>query len=146
MQKHLLRGILSLSLCVAAPALLSAQSLGDLTKSAPSLSAITQPPAIGNVTETSGGITSLLGSKLGLSATQKPGVSGAVTDFLTKKSGFIGTAKTDPTSYMSSFKGLQGGLFGKLKTIMTVSQYAKFLKLKPSASSAGSSLLGNLFY
>lgn len=143
MKKHLIAGILSLSICLAAPTFLCAQSVGDLANAAGSF---VHPPAIGNISKTAGSITSLLTSKLGLGSSTKSTLLSDVTNFLTQKSGIIGQAKTDPTAYLSAFKGLQGGLFDKLKGLFTADQFSKFLNLKPSAANASKSVLGNLFY
>ncbi|RPD38835.1 hypothetical protein [Chitinophaga barathri] len=82
---------------------------------------------------------------LGLTEKQKPNVLSSVTGFLKDKSGILGMAQTDKAGYASKFAGLQGGLFGKLKTILTATQYTKFLGLKPKTNDP-TNALSQLFF
>ncbi|MGX5820511.1 hypothetical protein ACWKWU_20105 [Chitinophaga lutea] len=92
--------------------------------------------------------SSILGQltpSLGLTEAQKPGVTSAISGFLKDKSGIMGLQNTDKAAYASKFSGLQSGLFGKLKTLLTVSQYTKFLGLKPK-SNVATNALSQLFF
>jgi len=116
------------------------------TASASVLKGFTKPPAIGNVGSTTTGIVDMLGSKLSLPDAQKPKLTEAVSGFLKNKQSIAGLADTNPTSYLSKFGPMQKGLFDKMKGIMGASSFTKFLGLKPTGSSIGSSALSNLFF
>ena len=105
-----------------------------------------KPPAIGDVSKTTGGIVNDLSSKLSLPAAQKPQLTDAIGGFLNQKKGIAGLANTNPTDYLSKFSGLQKGLFGKMKGIMGATNFTKFLGLKPSGSGIGGNVLSNLFF
>lgn len=94
------------------------------------------------------GIANSIMGKLGplaLTAAQNPQVLSTVTDFLTKKSGILGLAKSAPTEYATKFAGLNSNLLGSLKTILTASQYTKFLGLKPKTNDV-TNPLSHLFF
>lgn len=113
------------------------------TPAKPSVTDFIKPPAIGDITKTTGGIVDALTSQLGLPGTQKPALTSAVSSFLGTKSGIMGLATSNPTQYLSKFNPLQAGLFTKLKGIMGAAKFASFLKLKPA--NAGN-VLSNLFF
>lgn len=110
---------------------------------AATISNFIKPPAIGDVTKTTGGIVEALTSQLSLPATQKPALTSAISGFLGSKSGIMDLAGKNPTDYLSKFNPLQTGLFSKIKTIIGAAKFASFLKLKPA--NAGN-VLSNLFY
>lgn len=103
----------------------------------------TAPPAIGDITKTTGGITDALMSQLKLPGTQKSGITDAIGLFLKSKSGFMDLATKSPKDYLAKFNPLQSGLFGKLKGIMGAAKFAQFLKLKPAGAG---NILSNLFF
>ena len=105
----------------------------------------TEPPAIGDIGKTAGGIADLLGSKLSLSGDQKKSTLDAVTGFLKDKQGIMGLVKSNPADYLKKFNPLQSGLFSKLKTILGAAKFANFMGLKPTKDIAGN-LLSNLFF
>jgi hypothetical protein len=113
------------------------------TPAKPSVTDFIKPPAIGDITKTTGGIVDALSSQLSLPGTQKPALTSAVSSFLTSKSGIMGLASSNPTQYLSKFNPMQAGLFTKLKGIMGAAKFASFLKLKPA--NAGNAL-SNLFF
>jgi ATP-dependent Clp protease ATP-binding subunit ClpA len=90
-------------------------------------------------------IMSKLTSSLTLTQAQQPKVSEAVTSFLTDKSKIVNLLKTDKTAYTEKMTALTGNLSSKLKTALTAAQYAKYLGLKPSTSTA-TNVLSQLFY
>ncbi|HEY9260502.1 hypothetical protein [Chitinophaga sp.] len=96
-----------------------------------------------------GGIAnSILGKltpALSLTDAQQPKVQSVLTDFMKKKSTIMPLQQTNPTDYTSKFGALQKGGFSKLKTLMTLSQYTKFLGLKPKTNDA-TNVLSQLFY
>jgi hypothetical protein len=104
-----------------------------------------KPPAIGDITKTTGDIMGLLGG-LKLSDTQKPKISEAISGFLGQKKGILGLADKNPADYLKKFNPLQQGLFGKLKGVMGADIFSKFLNLKPSGKNIGTNLLSNLFF
>ena len=105
-----------------------------------------KPPAIGDVGSTTGSIISTLGSKLALSAIQKPKLTSIVSGFLTNKKSIIGLADSNPTSYLSKLKPLQSCLFSKIKTALGAAAFSKFMGLKPSGSDVAGNVLSNLFF
>lgn len=104
-----------------------------------------KPPAIGDISKTTSGIMGMLGG-LKLSDAQKPKISEAISGFLGQKQGILGLADKNPADYLKKFNPLQQGLFGKLKGIMGAETFSKFLGLKPTGKSIGTSLLSNLFF
>jgi hypothetical protein len=90
-------------------------------------------------------IMSKLTPSLALNGTQQPKVQNLLTGFLKKKAALLPLQQSNPTAYTSKFGGLQTGIFSKLKTILTLSQYTKFLGLKPKTNDAAN-VLSQLFY
>lgn len=90
-------------------------------------------------------ILSKLTPALSLNSTQQPKVQGLLTGFLKKKAAILPLQQSNPTDYTSKFGGLQKGVFSKLKTLLTLSQYTKFLGLKPKTNDA-TNVLSQLFY
>lgn len=88
----------------------------DAPKAVSALSNFVKPPAIGNVSQTTGNIVSQLTSKLSLTAVQKPALTSAITSFLGDKSKILSLASTDPKQYLAKLNPLQSGLFSKIKT------------------------------
>lgn len=104
-----------------------------------------KPPAIGDISKTTGGIMGMLGG-LGLSDAQKPKLSDAISGFLGQKKGILGLADKNPADYLGKFNPMQQGLFGKMKGIMGAAAFSKFLGMKPSGKNVGTNLLSNLFF
>lgn len=130
--------------------LLASYSMCDaqvtVPKTVPSVKDFIKPPAIGDITKTTGGIVDQLMSKLSLPKTQASGLTSAISSFLGKKKDIVGLADTNPTSYLSKFNPLQKGLFDKIKGIVGASAFTKFLGLKPSGDGAAGNILSNLFF
>ena len=113
------------------------------TPAATTVGKFIMPPAIGDITKTTGGIVEALTGQLALPATQKPALTSAISGFLGSKSGIMDLAGKNPADYLNKFNPLQSGLFSKIKTIIGAAKFASFLKLKPA--NAGN-VLSNLFY
>ena len=105
-----------------------------------------KPPAIGDIGSTTKSVVDMLGSKLSLPASMKPGLMDAVGGFLTSKKPIAGLAGTNPADYLAKFNPLQKGLFGKLKGIMGADAVTKLLGLKPTGSNIAGDVLSHLFY
>jgi hypothetical protein len=118
----------------------------DTNAATSALTDFVKPLDIGDVTKTSGGITDMLTSKLGLPASQKTDLNKAIGSFLTDKKGILGLAAKNPTDYLAKFNPLQQGLFGKLKGIMGASAFTKLMGLKPSSKNAATDILSHLFF
>jgi hypothetical protein len=138
--------------CVVAAAFInvSAQAQISLPKidgktAASTLANFIKPPAIGDVTQTTGNIVSDLTGKLALSAVQKPALTSAISSFLQKKNSILSLANTNPAQYLSKFNPLQSDLFSKVKGIVGAAKFASLLKLKPAGTGAGN-VLSNLFF
>ena len=86
-----------------------------------------------------------LGPALGLTGTEKPGVTSAVSSFLGEKAKILPLQQTDAASYATKQTGLFNTLKSKLGGILTSGQLTKFLGLKPKTNDA-SNVLSNLFY
>jgi hypothetical protein len=118
----------------------------DVNGATSALSSFVKPPAIGDITKTTGSVVDMLTSKLGLPASQKTDLTNAVSGFLTQKKGITSLANTDPTGYLAKFNPLQQGLFGKLKGIMGTSAFTKLMSLKPSGNNIAGNALSHLFF
>src|SRR5574343_1628309 len=73
---------------VAAPA---ATTIGNFIK----------PPAIGDITKTTGSIVETLTGKLALPAAQKPALTSAISGFLGSKNSIMDLAGKNPTAYLN---------------------------------------------
>ena len=102
-----------------------------------------KPPAIGDITKTTGSIVETLTGKLALPAAQKPALTSAISGFLGSKNSIMDLAGKNPTAYLNKFNPMQAGLFSKIKTIIGAAKFANFLKLKPPDSG---NVLSNLFF
>ena len=105
-----------------------------------------KPPAIGDVTKTTGGVVDMLSKSLSLPAAQKPKLTDAVGGFLNSKKGIAGLASSNPADYLKKFNPMQQGLFGKMKGIMGAAKFSQFLGLKPSGSGIAGNALSHLFF
>jgi hypothetical protein len=141
MKKVLFILALSTGVMFSANAQISTASLQNVAKKA---STVASAAGI-DVNSVSTGILSKLTSSLALTNTQKPQVSTLVTTFLTQKSKILSLSTTDKVKYAAQLVGLSSNLQTKLNTVLTASQYAKFLNLKP-ATNTPSNVLSQLFY
>ena len=91
------------------------------------------------------GIVSKLTSALSLTDVQKTKVSTQINNYITQKATVSTTQDTNPTAYTKKIASMQHGLFAKLKTILTATQYAQFLGLKPPSNDV-TNVLSQLFY
>jgi len=98
-----------------------------------------------NVKSLTSGIMGKLGPALALTAIQKPKVLDAVTGFLNKKSGIINLMTSDKAQYAAKLAGLNTDFLGKMKVILTATQYAQLLGLKPKVADAANPL-SQLFF
>lgn len=98
-----------------------------------------------NVSDLSGQVMTKLNPALSLTKDQEPKVLSAINDFLKNKSGIMGLATSNKTQYTSKLGELTSSLIAKLKPILTATQYAKFLGLKPTTNNANN-VLSQLFY
>ncbi len=98
--------------------------------------------------DVSGMSASILGkltSTLSLSDTQQQKISPVVTNYLTQKFAAAPLQVENPTGYTKKIASLQHGLNTKFKTILTATQYAQFLGLKPPSNDV-TNVLSQLFY
>jgi hypothetical protein len=91
------------------------------------------------------GIMSKLTPKLGITSTQKPGVTSAISSFLGDKAKILPLQQSDPASYSTQQGGLFNTLKSKLTSVLLAGQVKKFLGLKPKTNDS-SNILSNLFY
>lgn len=98
-----------------------------------------------DVNKLTSSIMGKLTPSLGLTDTQKPGVTGAVSSYLTGKSNILSLQQSNPTAYTQQQSGLFSTLKSKLTGILTAGQLTKFMGLKPSTNSA-TNVLSQLFF
>jgi hypothetical protein len=141
MKKVLFILTLSMGVMLSVNAQISAVSLQDVAKKA---STAASSAGI-DVNSLSSSILSKLTSSLALTNVQKPQVSNLITTFLTQKSKILSLSTTDKVKYAAQLAGLSSTLQTKLSTVLTSTQFAKFLNLKP-ATNTPTNVLSQLFY
>ena len=113
-----MKKIIAIILMITIYSISQAQVTLPKTDAASVLKGFIKPPAIGDIGGTTGSIISALGTKLALSAIQKPKLTSIISSFLTSKQSIMGLADTNPADYTSKLKPLQSGLFSKLKGVL----------------------------
>lgn len=141
MKKIFIISAISIGLIYSVNAQISTNSLKNVSQK---VSAAASSAGL-NVSDLSGQLMTKLNPALSLTKEQEPKVLSAITDFLKSKSGIMSLATSNKTQYKSKLGELTSSLIAKLKPILTATQYAKFLGLKPTTNTA-SNVLSQLFY
>lgn len=137
------RIVLAIScVCFLGVASVQAQSILDQAKKTAGSVATGNSFDVGSIASS---IMGQLTPSLALTGAQQPKVQNLLTGFLKKKAAILPLQQSNPSAYTSKFGGLQKGIFSKLKTLLTLSQYTKFLGLKPKTNDAAN-VLSQLFY
>lgn len=98
-----------------------------------------------NIEGTANSIISKLDKALTLTDKQKPRLLTIVSNFLRQKSALQPLQQSNVKAYTTKMNSMQNGLQAKLKSLLTPSQYASYLELKPKSYDA-TDVLSHMFY
>ncbi|NIG53180.1 hypothetical protein [Chitinophaga sp. Cy-1792] len=112
--------------------------------SAGQFAAAQQNPTM-NIEGTASSIIGKLDKSIQLNEVQKPKLLTVVTNYLQQKSNLQSLQVTNEKAYKTKINSMQNGLHTRLKTILSDTQYASFLDLKPKAPDA-TNVLTQLYY
>lgn len=128
-------------------ATVSAQSIGNLTKEAQTVSKDATKAASNSfdVTKISTDITNTLTKNLRLSKDQKAQTTTLVNDLLNKKKAILPLAATDKKGYDSKMTSIRNSFSEKMKKIVSPEQFKMLHGLLPKGSTT-SNILSQLLY
>ncbi|REH01624.1 hypothetical protein [Flavobacterium aquicola] len=123
----------------------NAQSMGDITKAANTATKTATSASTFDVAAISNQVMGLLGPKLKLTNTQKPGVTSLVNEILNKKKNILPTKKTDVAGYNSKMTATRESFLTKIKKLITPAQLQALTPLLPKSAQSLTPLAQMLF-